>query len=103
MSDTRVSRDDGAQRYELRVDGEIAGFAAYQTTTDLIVFTHTEIDPRFEGQGLGSALAQAAFDDVRAAGGRRVLPLCPFVRSWIARHPDYADLVYRAPTSTAID
>ncbi|HEU5024667.1 MAG TPA: GNAT family N-acetyltransferase [Spirillospora sp.] len=103
MSDTEVTRDEAAQRYELRVGGQLAGFAEYQTTPELIVFTHTVIEPQFEGQGLGSTLARAALDDVRAAGGRQVLPLCPFITSWIGRHAEYADLVYRAPEPTAED
>ena len=56
------------------------------------MFTHTEIDPAFEGHGVGSALAKAALDDVRAKGLKAV-PLCPFIRTWIDRHPDYEDLV----------
>jgi len=103
LSDTEVTRDEAAQRYELRVGGQLAGFAEYQTTPELIVFTHTVIEPQFEGQGLGSTLARAALDDVRAAGGRQVLPLCPFITSWIGRHAEYADLVYRAPKPTAED
>ena len=58
-----------------------------------MIFTHTEVDPKFEGKGVGSALARFALDDVRAAGTRRVLPLCPFIKGWIGKHPDYADLV----------
>jgi predicted GNAT family acetyltransferase len=103
LSDTEVTRDEAAQRYELRVGGQLAGFAEYQTTPELIVFTHTVIEPQFEGQGLGSTLARAALDDVRAAGGRQVLPLCPFITSWIGRHAEYADLVYRAPEPPAED
>jgi uncharacterized protein len=79
-------------RYEARVDGALAGFAAYQLEADRIVFTHTEVDPRFEGRGVGAGLARFALDDVRASGTRRVVPRCPFIRSWIDRHPDYADL-----------
>jgi predicted GNAT family acetyltransferase len=55
---------------------------------------HTEIDPAFEGKGLGSALAAGALDAERALG-EPVVPLCPFIRSYIDRHPDYADLVDR--------
>lgn len=100
LSVTDVTRNDEAQRYELRLDGVPVGFAEYKTTSDLIVFTHTVIEPQFEGQGLGSTLARAALDDVRAAGDRQVLPLCSFIKGWIARHPDYADLVYQASEAT---
>ncbi|MFN8168690.1 MAG: GNAT family N-acetyltransferase [Candidatus Nanopelagicales bacterium] len=98
-----VARADAASRYEGRVEGALAGFAEYQLTDQLVVFTHTEVDPAYEGQGVGSAIARWALDDVRAQGSRKVLPLCPFISGWIARHPDYADLVYGAPRSTAKD
>ncbi|TDB91359.1 GNAT family N-acetyltransferase [Actinomadura sp. 7K534] len=81
-------------RYEIVRDGAVLGFAAYQKAKDLIVFTHTEIDPEYEGQGLGGRLVRAALDDVRTQG-LPVLPTCPFVQGWMAKHPDYADLDYR--------
>ena len=55
-------------RFEVRVDGELAGFAEYRRRPGLIAFTHTLIDPRFEGQGLASRLVQTALSDARAAG-----------------------------------
>ena len=103
MADIEVVNNTGAHRYEARVDGRVAGFAQYQLTDELIVFTHTEVDGEFEGQGVGGALVRGALDDVRALGLRQVLPLCPFVKAWIARHRDYRDLVYHAPRSSARD
>jgi predicted GNAT family acetyltransferase len=55
-------------------------------------FVHTEIDPAFEGKGLGSALAKGMLDNERQLG-EPIVPLCPFVRSFVDRHPEYADLV----------
>ncbi len=88
-----VTDDPAQQRFEARVDGELTGFAEYLLSDGLITFTHTEVDPAFEGRGVGSALARGALDAVRAAGGRAVLPLCPFIKGWILRHPDYRDLM----------
>ena len=81
-----------ASRYEITADGVLAGFAAYRDRDGKRVFTHTEIDPRFEGRGLGSQLVRAALDDVRARG-LTIVPTCPFVRSWLDKHEGYADLV----------
>jgi predicted GNAT family acetyltransferase len=103
MSDVATSNNPQESRYEARIDDELAGFAEYQLTDRLVVFTHTEVDDRFEGRGVGSALVRFALDDVRADGSRQVLPLCPFVKGWIGKHPDYQDLVYGAPPSTAKD
>ncbi|MFI6578176.1 GNAT family N-acetyltransferase [Nocardiopsis sp. NPDC050513] len=94
---TEVTDAPDRRRYEIRVDGETAGFSEYVRTGDLVTFTHTEITPSHEGEGLGGTLVRAALDDVRSQG-LSVLPLCPFVKVWIARHREYADLVYRAPT-----
>ena len=92
-SDVRTSHNPGESRYEAHLDGELAGFAEYVVKGDLIFFTHTEVDDRFEGHGVGSAIARFALDDVRADGSRRVVPRCPFIKAWIDKHPDYADLV----------
>ncbi|WP_214367633.1 GNAT family N-acetyltransferase [Pseudonocardia sp. H11422] len=82
-------------RFEIRVGGDLAGFAAYRTRPGGITFTHTEIDDAFTGQGLGGTLVRAALDTVRDRGWA-VRPQCPFVRGWIAKHPEYAGLVPEA-------
>lgn len=87
-----VVDDPGADRFEVRVDGELAGFAQYRRRGGLIAFVHTEIDPRFQGRGLASALIATALDSSREAG-LAVLPFCPFVRGYIDRHREYVDLV----------
>ena len=92
-SDVRTSHNPGESRYEAHLDGELAGFAEYVVKGDLVFLTHTEVDDRFEGHGVGSAIARFALDDVRAQGSRRVVPRCPFIKAWIDKHPDYADLV----------
>jgi predicted GNAT family acetyltransferase len=81
-------------RFEIHADGRLAGFAQYRLKEPaLIVFIHTEIDDAFEGRGLGSALVRGALDTARARG-LAVRPDCPFVRAYVARHPDaYLDLV----------
>ena len=79
-------------RYEVRLDGELAGFAVYVRRGGRLIFVHTEVDPAFEGHGVGSALARGALDDARARG-LPVVPLCPFIEAYIEHHPEYADLV----------
>jgi len=104
MSDTvHVTTNADKNRYEAHLDGEVAGFAEYQLTDELIVFTHTEVHRVHEGKGVGSALARFALDDVRQHGGRRVLAICPFIKAWMLRHPDYADLLYDRPSSVVHD
>jgi predicted GNAT family acetyltransferase len=87
-----VSEDRDGERYVITVGGEPAGFAQYRDRGRALAFVHTEIDDRFEGQGLGGRLVSAALDDVRARG-LAVLPFCPFVKGYITRHREYLDLV----------
>lgn len=97
MSDEITLADNPDQnRYEARIGGVLAGFSVYRLTTDQITFVHTEVDPKFEGKGVGSAIARYALDDVQTTGGRSVLPECPFIQAWIDRHPDYRSLVQQS-------
>jgi predicted GNAT family acetyltransferase len=88
----QVADNPGRARFEIRADGELAGFARYHLRGDEIAFTHTETDDRFRGHGIASHLVQASLDAARERH-LAVLPRCPFVRDWIADHPEYADLV----------
>ncbi len=93
MSEFTVADHPEEHRYEVRDGhGSVLGFSAYRRRGDVVVFTHTEVDDAAEGQGVGSTLVRGALDDVRASG-LRILPLCPFVRAYVDRHPEYADLV----------
>lgn len=96
MSDAVIRNVAEKNRYEASLDDELAGFADYILTDGLVTFTHTEIDPKFEGRGVGSALVRSALDDVRNRGGLKVLPICPFVKAWMLKHPEYQDLLYGA-------
>ncbi|WP_431966549.1 GNAT family N-acetyltransferase [Actinacidiphila sp. bgisy160] len=100
-SDTKVTDASGARRYEAHVEGRLAGFATYIRTPEMVAFLHTEVDPEFEGRGVGSALARHALDEARERG-QSVLAACPFIAGWIAHHPEYEDLEYR-PRSTVSD
>jgi predicted GNAT family acetyltransferase len=93
-----VTDNPSASRYEIHVGEQLAGFADYRRARGRIIFTHTEVDPAFTGQGLATRLAAAALDDVRARG-LAVTPRCPFIAEFIESHPEYADLV--APSSGA--
>jgi predicted GNAT family acetyltransferase len=89
-----VADNPGQEQFEISVDGERVGLAAYRLSRakNLIAFIHTEIDPGHEGEGLGGRLAAAALDSARERG-LAVLPFCPFIRGYIEKHPEYADLV----------
>jgi predicted GNAT family acetyltransferase len=91
-ADVRVVDVPDRSRFEIRVDGEVAGFTEYRLRPGLIAFVHTLTDPRFEGRGLASRLVRTALSEARSQG-QSVLPFCPFVRAYIAGHTEYLDLV----------
>ncbi len=92
MSAPEVRQDPDGTRFVVRVDGEVAGYAEYVLEDGTATFTHTVVDPAYEGQGLGSRLVAGVLASARAQG-LVVVPVCPFVRSWLQRHPEQADLV----------
>ena len=79
-------------RYELRADGELVGLIDYRLHGEVIRLIHTEVFPAFSGQGHAATLARSALDDARSRG-LSVRPDCPYVASYIEKHPEYADLV----------
>jgi predicted GNAT family acetyltransferase len=85
-------------RYEILDGGQLAGFADYRFRDGRLIFPHAEIDPEHQGAGLGSRLARFALDDARARQ-LTVVPLCPFIASYVDSHPEYLDLV--APAKRA--
>ena len=91
-ADVRVVDEPERSRFEIRVDGDVAGFTEYRRRPGLIAFIHTLIDPRFEGRGLASQLVRTALSEARS-DALSVLPFCPFVRSYIAGHTEYLDVV----------
>lgn len=90
-----VENQPEESRYALLQDGEVIGVAEYDLRDDAIVFTHTEVDEEKREKGMASTLVQSALDDVRENSDRRVIATCPYVRSWLSEHPDYADLQTR--------
>jgi uncharacterized protein len=88
MPDIEIADNPAESRWELLVDGELAVYAAYHDRGSRRTFTHTETQDGYAGKGLASQLVKAALDDATA---RRleINPVCPFVRSYLDRHPEY--------------
>lgn len=89
-----VTDNPAASRYELHVGSELAGFVTYKLRKHdtVISLLHTQVEPAFQGEHLATHLARFSLDDARQRG-LSVLPFCPYIASWIRKHPDYADLV----------
>ena len=87
-ADARVVRNDEAARYEITVDGVLAELV-FHRNGDRLVLVHTEVPDALEGMGIGSQLVRAAVDDARD-GNFILVPVCPFARAWLERHPAVA-------------
>ena len=79
-------------RYEMRVQGELAGLVTYHRHGQTISLQHTEVEPAFQGAHLATHLARFVLDDARTRD-LGVLPFCPYINSWIKKHPEYTGLV----------
>jgi len=86
-----VTDNTARSRYELTVDDDIA-FIDHVNEGDAVAFTHTEVPECMEGKGVGSRLVKGALEDARRRG-LKVVPRCPFVEKYVARHPEYQDMV----------
>jgi predicted GNAT family acetyltransferase len=90
---TATVKDNPAEkRYEVHVDGELAGFATYHLSGSRITLIHTEVEDAYEGQGIGKLLAEYVLDAARDAG-LSVIPKCPFMAKYIRETQEYVDLV----------
>ncbi len=93
--DESVVRDDpAAGRFEIDVDGQV-GFLSYRRAGGKIFLDHTEVPEPFRGRGFANRLAHAALEPARSQG-LMVVPVCPFVRAYIRKHPEYRSLVSTA-------
>ena len=87
-----VTHNPAENRYEIHVDGVLAGFAQAFEDGDVVTFPHTVVFDEFEGQGLASQLVTGALDDIRERG-KLIIVTCPYVTRFIDKNPDYKDLL----------
>lgn len=93
MSIEKSEAGSGGQ-YLLRGDGGDAVMTYSRTSPRLVIIDHTEVSDALRGQGAGARLAEFAVDDARA-GGWKIIPLCPFFRSQVEKHPEWRDVINR--------
>ncbi|XZF15316.1 GNAT family N-acetyltransferase [Chitinophagaceae bacterium MMS25-I14] len=85
-----IIQNDEKHRFELHIDGKMA-FVVYEASGDTITFLHTEVPQELEGQGLAAALAKYVLNYARD-NKLNVVPLCPYIRVYLDRHPEYQPL-----------
>ena len=93
MSEQVTTRDNAeAGRFEVLVGDEVAGYAVYTVSDGVATMPHTVVEKAFDGQGLGGKLARFSLDTVRSRG-LRLDPVCPFIKGYVDKHEEYADLL----------
>jgi uncharacterized protein len=86
-----VRNNTALNRFELDLDGKTAA-AYYNLSPGVITFTHTEVPQEMSGHGIGSQLVRSALESARQQG-LKVVPKCPFVSAYMAKHPEFNDLL----------
>ena len=90
--DAKVQDNPDGHRFEIIVDGELGGFAAYRLRDGVVVITHSEVDPAYQGQGVGGELVRQTLDQLRERGAT-VVPACPFFAAYLRKHHEYDDII----------
>lgn len=89
----RTVRDNPERhRFEIKLGDDALAIADYTLPEGKIMFTHTEVPPDHEGQGIGTLLIKVGLDAARQRG-LKVIPICPFFARYIQRHPEEQDLL----------
>ena len=87
---TSITREAGPDRFEISVDGSVAGFTQFVEHEGRRVFFHTEVGEEFGGQGLAGILVEQAVAATRA-DGLTLVPVCSYIKKWLGKHPEYDD------------
>ena len=87
----QVKDNPALGRFEMG-SGDGTAFVEYRRAGDRVVLVHTEVPQALSGQGVASKLVRGTLDALRG-GGRKVVPRCEFVAAYVARHPEYRDLL----------
>ncbi len=95
-NDLPIEREEGPSkgRYIVRFDGVEAEMTYSRAGESMIIIDHTEVPDAMRGRSVGQALVQRAVKDARAEG-RSIVPLCPFAKAQISRHPGWQDVLKR--------
>lgn len=89
QDDLHVEHVPERSRVVASLDGREVGFMSYRREGDALVIDHTIVDASVQGRGIASALVRAGLDMLAGSSDVRIVPECSYVRSWLARHPDY--------------
>jgi len=79
-------------RFVVRLPGGDAVLAYRDTAAGPMDIRKVYVPESARGQGVGGALVEAALVHARAAG-RRVIPTCWYVGTWVDQHPEFREIL----------
>jgi predicted GNAT family acetyltransferase len=86
-----IKNNQATQRFETIVEG-LTAFINYKLRPGILTVFHTEVPKALEGRGIATSLTKHVLDYV-AAEKLEIIPLCPFITSFLKKHPEYESLV----------
>jgi uncharacterized protein len=92
MDAAEITHDAARHRFELRLDGALVGTCFYRDADGRRAFTHTEVDPDYQGRGLATQLIERALTETRDEG-LRIVALCPMVVAYVGKHHEFDDIL----------
>jgi hypothetical protein len=92
MSEVDVEHDETMTTFSVELEGAEAVLMYRHVGDDTLDFTDTYVPPQHRGRGVAAELARAAFEYAREHG-YRVIPTCPYITTYLKRHPEYQELV----------
>lgn len=90
--DIQRQEDESKGRYHVIVDGHTAEMTYSRAGETMIIIDHTSVPDGLRGKGVGVALVQRGVEDARAEG-KKILPLCPYAKAQIEKHPEWQDVL----------
>jgi len=95
---SEVEHQPSQRRFVVKTDEGVAFLSYEPNAATALDMQHTVVPAAARGRGIGESLVVAALDHARQAG-LKVVPSCPFVRDWIAEHPESKDLLAAEPAT----
>lgn len=89
----KIINNASNSRIEAKLDAEVIGLIDYELSDDkVMIVPHTEVNTKYEGQGIAGAMTKVLLDFAESSG-YKVLPICPYTKTYIDRHPEYHKLL----------
>ena len=94
MTQPTIQREESETkgRYWIEMDGHVAEMTYSRAGEGMIIIDHTVVPAAFRGQGVGKRLVERGVLDARAEN-RKILPLCPYAKAQIQKHPEWQDVL----------